>query len=134
MICITREVLSPDLVVAEAKTLNSGCVCTYVGLIRDNSYGKMVASVEYSDPDGTAEQGLKAIVEEIKNTCDINEMAFHHRIGKLVPGDVNIVIAIAAGHRGEAFEACQKAVDLFKEKLPSSKVETYTDGTTKVSD
>jgi molybdopterin synthase catalytic subunit len=117
--------------VSEVKTSGSGCALSYVGLIRDTSYGKQVVSVEYSDPEGTAERGLRRIVDELKQTWELNEVSIYHRIGKLNVGDINLVIAISSAHRGEAFAACQRAVDLFKEKLPTSKVETYLDGSTK---
>ena len=131
MIKITDKPLSPESIVSEVKTLGSGCALSYVGLIRDTSYGKQVASVEYSDPDGTAEDGLARIAAELKQTWELNEVSIYHRIGKLNVGDINLVIAISSAHRGEAFAACQRAVDLFKEKLPTSKVETYTDGSIK---
>jgi molybdopterin synthase catalytic subunit len=131
MIKITDKPLSPEIVVNEVKTTSSGCVLSYVGLIRDNSNGKQVLSVEYSDPDRTAEAGLRKIADELKQTWELNEVAIHHRTGKLDVGDINLVIAISSDHRGEAFAACQRAVDLFKEKLPTSKVETYLDGSKK---
>jgi molybdopterin synthase catalytic subunit len=46
-------------------------------------------------------------------------------------GDINLVIAVAAAHRGEGFQACQYGVDQFKKRLPTVKLETYTDGSTK---
>ena len=131
MIKITDKPLSPESIVSEVKTPGSGCALSYVGLIRDTSYEKQVASVEYGDPDGTAEDGLCRIADELKQTWELNEVSIYHRIGKLNVGDINLVIAISSAHRGEAFAACQRAVDLFKEKLPTSKVETYMDGSTK---
>ena len=50
--------IHPEEVIAQAKTNNSGCVVSYVGLIRDNSYEKAVQSVEYRDQDGLAESRL----------------------------------------------------------------------------
>jgi hypothetical protein len=59
MIKITGKPISPEKVVNEARTDDSGCVVTYVGLIRDNSRGKQVLSVEYTDTGGKAEAGLR---------------------------------------------------------------------------
>jgi len=128
MVKITREILSPEAVVKETKTDDSGCVATYVGLIRDNSKGKKVLSVEYSDPDGTAEKSLQRIVDDAMKQWHLNAMTIHHRIGKLKVGDINLVVAVAAGHRVEGFAACQFAIDQFKDRLPTRKRETYTDG------
>jgi molybdopterin synthase catalytic subunit len=129
MVKITTRPLSPEAVVEQVKTSSSGCVVTYVGLIRDNSKGKRVLSVEYSDPEGKAAEGLKQIVDTARQKWPLNAMAIHHRIGKLMVGDINLVVAVAAGHRGEGFAACQYAIDQFKEKLPTHKKETCDDGT-----
>ena len=129
MIRITDEPISPELVVKQTKTDGSGCVVTYVGLIRNQSRDKPVLSVEYSDPDGKAEARIREIVSEAKERWLLNEMAMHHRIGRLKVGDINLVVAVAAAHRGEGFAACQYAIDQFKEKLPTRKRETYQDGT-----
>jgi molybdopterin synthase catalytic subunit len=128
MIEITHTPISPERVVKKAKTSGSGCVVTYVGLIRDNSYGKKVVSVEYQDTDGKAAERLRKIVNEAKAKWQVENIAFTHRIGKLKVGDINIVVAIAAGHRGEGFSACQYIIDRFKSNLPTKKTETYEDG------
>jgi molybdopterin synthase catalytic subunit len=130
MIKITDKPLSPEEVINQAKTTDSGCVATYVGLIRDNSRDKRVRSVEYRDNDGKAAERLEAIAKDIKNSFPVNSVVIYHRKGVLKVGDVNLVVAIGAGHRGEGLAAVARTVDLFKEKLPTSKKETYTDGTT----
>ena len=128
MIKITSHAISPEAVINAAKTSGSGCVVTYVGLIRDNSRGKPVLSVEYADADGRAEAGLRKIAEEIKRKFPVNAVAICHRVGRLEVGDINFVVAIGAAHRGEGFAASQYAVDRFKEDLPTVKKETYRDG------
>ena len=40
MIEITKETISPEQVVNSAKTNSSGCVVTYVGVIRDSLSGQ----------------------------------------------------------------------------------------------
>jgi molybdopterin synthase catalytic subunit len=128
MIRITDKPISPEAVIDQVKTSGSGCVVTYVGLIRDNSRGKPVLSVEYTDADGRAEAGLRQIADEIRQKWPVNAVAIYHRVGKLDVGDINFVVAVAAAHRGEGFAAVQYAVDRFKEGLPTAKKETYRDG------
>jgi molybdopterin synthase catalytic subunit len=130
MIQITDKPISPELVIGQAKTPDSGCVVTYVGLIRDNSRGKPVLSVEYRDTDGKSAERLDAIAEEIKTGFPVNNVVIYHRIGKLKVSDINLVVAVAAAHRGEGIAAVQHTVDLFKDRLPTAKKETYLDGTT----
>ena len=129
MVIITKQHISPEVIINQVKTNGSGCVATYVGLIRDNSRGKLVLSVEYSDPDGTAKADLQQIIDQAREKWQINEMAIYHRIGTLTVGDINLVVAIATAHREEGFAACQYAIDKFKEKLPTRKKEIYLDST-----
>jgi molybdopterin synthase catalytic subunit len=129
MIQITDKPISPEAVVNQAKTSDSGCVVTYVGLIRDNSRGKSVYSVEYSDNDGKASGKLDAIAKEVKRKYPVNNVVIFHRIGQLKVSDINLVVAVAAAHRTEGLAAVAYAVDLFKDRLPTAKKETYLDGT-----
>jgi molybdopterin synthase catalytic subunit len=126
---ITSEPLAPEQIINLVRTRDSGCVVTYVGLIRNNSRGMEVAFVEYRDP-GDAEQKLLSIINEAMRLFPLNSMAMHHRVGILDVNDINLVVAIGAGHREEGLEACRFAVDEFKSRLPTSKTETYIDGST----
>ena len=128
MIKVTPKPISPEDVVNKVKTDGSGCVVTYVGVIRGNSRGKPVLSVEYEDVDGKAEDRLRQIASEIKQKWPLENVAIYHRIGRLKVEDINLVVAIAAAHREEGFAACQYAIDQFKQRLPTHKKETYQDG------
>ena len=130
MIEITNKAISPEQVINRAKTSGSGCVATYVGLIRDNSHSKKVVSVEYQDKDSKAVTVMQKIAREAKQKWQVENIAFTHRTGKLKVGDINLVVAVAAGHRGDGFAACQYIIDRFKESLPTHKIETYEDGST----
>ena len=127
MIKVTNQPISTEAVVSEVKTRGSGCVATYVGLIRDYSRGKQVQSVAYEDVSGKAEKRLQEIADEIKRQWSVDNVAICHRVGRLNVGDINLVVAIAAAHRTEGFAACQYAIDQFKHKLPTKKKETYQD-------
>jgi molybdopterin synthase catalytic subunit len=130
---ITSKPISPERVINQVKTDGSGCVVTYVGLIRNSSQGKAVASVEYQDTKGNAADRLKAIASEIRQKWQVENIAVCHRLGKLEVGDINFMVAVASVHRREGLAACSYAVDRFKELLPTKKTETYTDGSTSVT-
>ena len=128
MIEVTDKTISPEFVVDRVKTDASGCVVTYVGLIRDYSREKQVHSVEYEDTEGMAESRLQDIADEVRQKWPVNNVAICHRTGKLKVGDINLVVAVASAHRKEGFAACQYIIDKFKERLPTKKKETYQDG------
>jgi molybdopterin synthase catalytic subunit len=129
---ITTKPISPESVVNRVKTSGSGCVAVYVGLIRNNSQGKSVVSVEYTDTKGTAKAELEKIAGEIRRQWQPEGIAICHRIGKLAVGDINFLVVVASAHRQEGFAAVQYAVDRFKEILPTRKKESYRDGSTRV--
>jgi molybdopterin synthase catalytic subunit len=122
---IVDQPISPELIVRRVKTDNSGCVSTYVGLIRNESHGRPVLSIEYQDESGKARERLAGIAQEIIGKFPVNKVGIFHRVGVLKVGEINFVAAIAAGHRQEGFAACQYAVDRFKELLPTKKIEKY---------
>ena len=128
MIEVSKEPISPERVIDKVKNDSSGCVVTYVGLIRNYSHGKAVLSVEYVDSEGKAENVLQEISREVRQKWQVENVAISHRVGKLKVGEINLVVAIASAHRGEGFAACQYVIDRFKSRLPTRKTETYQDG------
>ena len=55
--------------------------------------------------------------------------AARHRVGPLRIGDLAFFVAVAAAHRGAAFDACARLVDEAKELLLIWKHQTFADGT-----
>jgi molybdopterin synthase catalytic subunit len=51
-----------------------------------------------------------------------------HRVGTLVVGDIAVVCAASAPHRGEAFEACRALIEGIKSRVPIWKREWGPDG------
>jgi molybdopterin synthase catalytic subunit len=131
MIEVTKTPLSPEQVIERVRTTGSGCVVAYVGLIRDYSEGKAVSSMEYQDFSGKAGKLLQNIADEVGRKWQVENIAISHRTGKLEVGEINLIVAIASAHRVEGFAACQYVIDRFKQDLPTSKTETYRDGSVK---
>ena len=134
MIEITEKPVSPEQVIDRVRSGSSGCMVTYIGLIRDYSRGKPVLSVEYRDSKGNAMTKLREIAGEAKQRWHIDSIAISHRVGKLKVGEINLVVAIASAHRDEGFVACQFFIDQFKHRLPTKKTETYRDGFVQVEE
>jgi molybdopterin synthase catalytic subunit len=125
MIEVTEEPVSPERVINKARNDSSGCVVTYVGLIREHSQGRPVLSVEYQNSKGQAENELREIAQEAGQRWQVENIAISHRVGRLIVGEINLAVAVASAHRSEGFAACQYVVDRFKERLPTKKIETY---------
>jgi molybdopterin synthase catalytic subunit len=51
-----------------------------------------------------------------------------HRVGALTIGDLAVVVATSAPHRGEAFDACRRLIDDLKREVPIWKHQVFADG------
>ncbi len=60
----------------------------------------------------------------------ITALAAVHRVGDLSLGDMAVIVAVAAPHRGEAFEASRRLIDDLKAEVPIWKHQVFEDGTT----
>ncbi len=114
---VTGKPIIPEQVIARVKGADCGAVVTFTGKVRGRSGDKKVFYLEHGVSDEAPEKMLKDIVAEIRNRWELGEIAFCYRKGKIGPGEITIVIAIAAIHRQEAFAACQYAVDRLKQKV-----------------
>ena len=107
----------------------AGAVVGFAGVVRDHDGGRTVTRLEYS-AHPTAEQTLLDVAAEIAADCQgVRAIAVSHRIGVLDIGDAALVAAVAADHRGAAFETCQRLVDTVKARLPVWKHQFFGDGT-----
>ena len=107
----------------------AGAVVGFAGVVRDHDGGRTVTRLEYS-AHPTAEQTLLDVAAEIAADCQgVRAIAVSHRIGVLDIGDAALVAAVAADHRGAAFETCQRLVDVVKARLPVWKHQFFGDGT-----
>ncbi|MFI5510193.1 molybdenum cofactor biosynthesis protein MoaE [Mycobacterium sp. NPDC051804] len=106
----------------------AGAVVGFAGVVRDHDGGRGVTRLEYS-AHPTAQQTLAEVAAEIAaDSRGVRAIAVSHRVGVLHIGDAALVAAVAADHRGAAFETCQRLVDTVKERLPVWKHQFFSDG------
>jgi molybdopterin synthase catalytic subunit len=87
---------------------------THLGIVRPDSNGRRVVSIEYEADINAAERELSRITNEIRVKWKTQDIVLSRRVGKLSLGDVIFIAAIAAPHRKEAFEACEYAVECMR--------------------
>ena len=107
---------------------SAGAVVGFAGVVRDHDGGRTVRWLEYS-AHPSAQQTLADIAADIAAGCrGVRAIAVSHRIGTLQVGDAALVAAVAADHRGAAFETCELLVDTVKALLPVWKHQFFADG------
>jgi molybdopterin synthase catalytic subunit len=58
----------------------------------------------------------------------VRRLAIVHRVGEVPLGEPSVMIAVAAAHRGAAFDACRYAIEELKARAPIWKSEQFADG------
>jgi molybdopterin converting factor subunit 1 len=127
-IAVLPTPLSLDEVVAAVSGPEQGGIVTFTGTVRRNGQQPNVARLEYEAYGAMAEEVLAAIAAELESEWPGVRVAIHHRTGTLAVGEIAVVIAAAAPHRAEAFEACRAAIERLKQRAPIWKREIGEDG------
>jgi molybdopterin synthase catalytic subunit len=106
---------------------SAGGLTLFVGTVRDHDGGKEVGGLEYS-AHPTALDRLREVCEEVAREYDVRAVAAVHRVGTLGLGDAAVVVATAADHRGQAFDASRALIDRLKATVPIWKHQRFADG------
>jgi MoaE-MoaD fusion protein len=125
---LSGDAVSLDAVVAEVATERAGAIATFTGTVRDNARGRDVDHLEYEAYEGMAEQMMAELAESLKARYEIEEVAIHHRTGRVEIGQPSVVIAVSGAHRADALAACKEAIDTLKATVPLWKKEIYEGG------
>lgn len=127
LVDIRAAPLSVDEVMAAVSDAAAGGVTLFVGAVRDHDENKAVTGLEYS-AHPTAYDQLREVAEEVAREYDVLAVAAVHRVGELAIGDAAVVVATAAAHRAEAFEASRALIDRLKARVPIWKHQLFADG------
>ena len=128
MIRITESDFNVDDEVRQMKTPSVGGIVTFIGTVRGESEGETINRMEIEIYPEMAEKQLRAIRDEAIKRFNVNEVRIIHRFGDLHLGDNIVLIAVSAGHRAEAFDACRYAIDELKKRVPIWKREHTSTG------
>ena len=115
-------------VVASLDEAAAGGLTLFVGRVRDHDGGKGVTGLDYTAHPSALER-LREVCERVASEHDVHGVAAVHRTGTLVIGDLAVVVATTASHRGEAFTACRALIDTLKDEVPIWKHQVFGDGT-----
>jgi molybdopterin synthase catalytic subunit len=125
---LSGDAVSLDEVVREVASEQAGAIATFTGTVRDNARGREVDHLEYEAYEGMAEQMMADLADSLKAQYDIEQVAIHHRTGRVEIGEPSVVIAVSGAHRADALAACKEAIDTLKETVPLWKKEIYEGG------
>ncbi|WP_300534395.1 molybdenum cofactor biosynthesis protein MoaE [Sphingosinicella sp.] len=123
MITVRVQTEAFDLA-AETRALSDGrtdigAIASFVGLVR----GGEIEAMTLEHYPAMTTKALEAIAGEARRRWPLLGGTVIHRHGRLLPGDPIVLVAIAATHRGDAFDACAFIMDYLKTGAPFWKKE-----------
>ncbi|HVO27821.1 MAG TPA: molybdenum cofactor biosynthesis protein MoaE [Candidatus Margulisiibacteriota bacterium] len=128
MYAIVAHAIDAAAVAAAVADPATGATVTFIGTTRDHNDGRSVTRLEYEAYHEMAIAEMRRIGETVQQRWPIARIAIVHRIGVVPIGEASVVIAVSAGHRHAAFEACHFAIDRLKEIVPIWKKEHFEGG------
>jgi molybdopterin synthase catalytic subunit len=115
-------------VLAAVSDVAAGGLTVFVGSVRDHDDERAVTGLEYAAHPSALDR-LREVVDAVAVKHDVLAVAAVHRVGVLALGEPAVVVAAAAAHRGDAFEASRALIDDLKATVPIWKHQRFADGT-----
>ena len=125
---IVAHPIDASVVIAAVSDAGAGATVTFIGTTREHNDGRRVLRLEYEAYPEMALAEMRKIGEKARERWPVQRIAIVHRIGVVPVGQASVVIAVSAGHRRAAFDACHFAIDRLKEVVPIWKKEHFEGG------
>jgi molybdopterin synthase catalytic subunit len=104
-----------------------GGIALFVGTVRNRDHQSEVVSLDYTQHPSAVDV-LTKCAEQTADQHDVLAIAVEHRVGHLEIGDIAVVVAVGAVHRGEALAACAHLINTVKAEVPIWKEQHFTSG------
>ncbi len=106
---------------------NIGAVVSFTGVVRDHPQTPLTA-MEIEHYPGMTERALEEIAKSAVQRWSLGDVLVVHRFGRLTPGEQIMMVAAAAPHRRDAFDAADFLMDYLKSRAPFWKREITAQG------
>lgn len=112
----------------QLKSGGHGAQVTFIGSLRDFSDGEVVHAMELEHYPGMTERYIERICDDAKQRWPLEYIMVLHRVGRLLPGEPIVIIAVWSSHRTAAFDACRHLINQLKHDAPFWKREFLDNG------
>ncbi|MFT3805683.1 molybdenum cofactor biosynthesis protein MoaE [Arenimonas sp.] len=112
-----------------------GGIALFVGRVRDHNQGRAVTGISYDAYAPLVLARFAEIAAQAESQFGPRlKLYIAHAHGRLVIGDLAVIVAAGSPHRDEAFRACRLAIEAVKHSTPIWKQEHYVEGDSAWSD
>jgi molybdopterin synthase catalytic subunit len=95
-----------------------GAVVVFSGICRGDEAGEPIAALTLEHYPGMAEAEIARHVEEAEDRWPLLGVRVVHRVGRIMPGEIIVLVAVASAHRQAAFAAAEFLMDYLKTRAP----------------
>lgn len=125
---ITTEPLDEERIREDLDCPADGAVVLFAGIVRAENRGRRVRHLEYECYEPMAVKVLEQVAAGAREMFGAERLRVHHRVGRVEIGEASVLVAVAAPHRGRAFDAARHTMDEIKRIVPIWKREVFEDG------
>ncbi len=125
---IVEHSIDFESMLKKVSTPKAGAISTFVGVTRNYTGERQVNYLFYEAYHSMSLEMMEKIGREAGEKFEVEKIAITHRIGKVDLEEASVVIAVSAGHRAAAINACHYAIDRLKEIVPIWKKEYMSNG------
>jgi len=119
ILTITTDPIDEPALTAQRKmSASSGAAVSFAGVVRGSEAGAPIAAIDYEAFREMAERQFALIFDQLEKRWPIESVRLVHRVGVVNVGEPSLWVNVVAGHRGEAFAACQFLIDEMKRTVP----------------
>ncbi len=120
MIVLSKKPIDLNQVLESVRTRRAGAIVPFIGTVRDENG---IRGLDYESHTAMAQRVLEETARTAQERWHLERISIVHRTGEVPVGEPSVVIAVSAGHRREAFEACRFVIETLKENVPIWKKE-----------
>lgn len=106
-----------------------GGIGCFVGSVRDTAAGRPITAMTLEHYPGMTERALTRIADDAASRWPLQACTLIHRVGRLLPGELIVLVLAASPHRRAALDATAFLIDWLKTDAPFWKQEHFPDGT-----
>src|SRR5882762_9999510 len=129
---LTPDPLDARRLEAAVSHKGAGAICTFTGVVRDNSRGRSVTQLDYEAYAEMAVAQMRKIGDEIAEEWPEARVAMAHRTGSLEIGEASVVVSVSCPHRSEAIAAWKWGIARLNGSVPIWKNEHAAEGSYRI--
>ena len=120
--------VAAELVALQGERTDVGAVASFTGIVRGHTRADDVSALTLEHYPGMTERAIEAMIVDAESRFGVQSARVVHRVGRLLPGERIVLVAVATSHRREAFQACEFLMDYLKTHAPFWKKECTPQG------